>query len=133
MGQNNGIFIKKVSRDQAGDTGMAMTLLMLILGFWTDQLIFFKIAVPVILLAMVIPGIYRPVAILWLNLSHMMGLIVSKLLLTLVFFIIVTPMGLMRRLFGRDPLKLKEFKKGPESVMKNRDHLYQSSDLEQPF
>ena len=86
MGQNNGIFIKKVSRDQAGDTGMAMTLLMLILGFWTDQLIFFKIAVPVILLAMVIPGIYRPVAILWLNLSHMMGLIVSKLLLTLVFW-----------------------------------------------
>jgi len=133
MDKSEGVFITKISKDQARDTGMAMTLLMLILGFWTDNHFFFQIAVPVILFAMVIPKIYYPVAVIWLTLSRLMGSVVSKLLLTLVFLAIVTPMGLMRRVFGKDPMKLKAFKKGSESVLKNRDHLVQSADLDKPF
>jgi hypothetical protein len=57
---------------------------------------------------MTLPQLYRPVAVLWLGLSHLLGTVLSKILLTLVFFDVVTPIGLARKLLGFDSLKLKD-------------------------
>jgi hypothetical protein len=42
-----------------------------------------------------------------MNFSFQIGQLMGRILLTLFFFIIVTPMGLMLRLLGKDLLRLK--------------------------
>jgi hypothetical protein len=44
---------------------------------------------------------------LWIRLSVVLGYFVSRILLTLVFFLTVTPIGLLMRLTGRDPMNRK--------------------------
>jgi hypothetical protein len=41
---------------------------------------------------------------LWMKLAEAMGFVMTRVILGIVFFLIVTPIGLVRRLFGGDPL-----------------------------
>ena len=121
------------SANQAKDTGMAMVLVLLLVAhFWAiPSLIVW--AIGVLLLVMIWPPLFSPLARVWFGLSHMMGTVGSKVLLTLVFAIITTPIGVIRRLFGADAMRLKNWKKGTDSVMVERDHLFTAGDLERPY
>jgi len=92
-----------------------------------------SIAIVALVVDMTFPQLYRPVAVLWLGLSHLLGTVVSKILLTLVFFGAVTPIGLARKLLGIDSLKLKDFKSGENSVMVIRNHIFTGKDIEKPY
>jgi hypothetical protein len=112
---------------------MAMVLLLLIL--WVPlkrkELIIGAIALHV--LNMTVPQIYRPAAVLWLGLSDLLSAVVSKILMFVVFFAVVTPIGVLRRLAGKDALKLRAFKAGKDSVMLTRNHTFTGRDLERPY
>ncbi|MGI9104817.1 MAG: SxtJ family membrane protein [Pyrinomonadaceae bacterium] len=41
---------------------------------------------------------------LWMGLAEAMGFVMTRVILALVFFLVVTPTGLLRKLFGGDPL-----------------------------
>ena len=115
--------------EQAKDTGMAMVLLCLLLGhFWKIPKLF-PLSIILLLLTMAVPKIFRPLAGLWFGLSQVMGQVVSKILLTLAFFLIVTPIGLMRRRTGADPLQLKKWKQGTDSVFVERQGAIQDKDF----
>jgi len=77
--------------------------------------------------------IYRHVARLWLGLSQLVGMVVSKILLTVIFFIVVTPTGLIRRLAGFDTLRIKIWKNDNSSVFKIREHTYTKDDIKTPY
>ena len=47
----------------------------------------------------------------WIKLGEILGKIIAPLVMSLVFFIILTPIGLILRIFGKDLLKLKKSKK----------------------
>src|SRR5262245_23583082 len=53
------------------------------------------------------PGVLRPVYIGWMALAFALGSIVSALVLTLFFFLVVTPIGLIARAAGQDFLDRK--------------------------
>jgi hypothetical protein len=126
-------FSTSITKEQAKDSGMAIMLILMIIGFFTNNDLFYKIAIPVLLMNMIFPMFYYPFAILWFGLSNLLGTIVSKILLSIVFFIIVLPVALLRRMLGKDSLLLKKFKKSSESVMKTRNQTYVAADLEKPF
>ena len=126
-------FPTRITKNQARDTGMAMVLLCLILGFLTGADWMFTLAIPVLVLTMIVPGVYYPVAVVWLGISHLVGTVVSRILLTAVFYVVVLPVGLVRRILGKDSLQLKEFGRGKGSVMKVRDHLYVPADIDKPY
>ena len=126
-------FSTSITKEQAKDSGMAIMLILMIIGFFTNNDLFYKLAIPVLLMNMIFPMFYYPFAILWFGLSNLLGTIVSKILLSIVFFIIVLPVALLRRMLGKDSLLLKKFKKSSESVMKTRNQTYVATDLEKPF
>jgi hypothetical protein len=128
-------FKRPITKEQCKDTGMAMVLLLLILSLVLkpQSLLLVKVALAALVLDMVHPPLYRPVAVVWLGLSHLIGTVMSKLMLTLVFFGVVTPIGLARRLLGYDSLELKGFKAGEESVMAVRNHTFTGPDIEKPY
>jgi hypothetical protein len=94
---------------------------------------FVLIAVLLLLIDMIRPDIYKPLAKFWLGFSHLLGTVMSKVILTIIFFILVVPVGLLRRLMGKDALRLKEWKKGSNSVFKIRDHKLTSDDIKNPY
>jgi len=127
--------LSKITEDrrQASDSGMALVLILLICYavFAIRPLLIAAIAV--LVLDMTVPVIFLPFAKLWFGFSRILGSLMSKLLLGVVFFAVVTPMGLFRRLLGRDTLRLGQFKKGTVSVFETRDHEYTAADLDKPF
>jgi hypothetical protein len=122
-----------VSLNQAKDTGMAITLCCLVFGLYAGKDRALYAAVIFLLLNMIWPAAYKPAGRVWFGVSHVLGNMLSKVLLSLIFFLIVTPVGLIRRLLGHDTLQLKKWKKGHESVFKTRDFIAGPKDLEVPY
>jgi hypothetical protein len=125
--------VTRMTKDQCRDTGMAMVLLLLILGITLkrDALVLGALVLQVVV--MTVPLIFAPIAVIWLGLSHLLGTVMSRVVLTVVFFLVVTPVGLLRRLLGKDSLRVRAFKAGDESVMLARNHLCSGADLERPY
>jgi hypothetical protein len=125
----------KPTKEQCKDTGMAMVLILLILALWKHQnaLTYIKIATAVLVLDMIYPPMLKPFAIVWFGFSHLLGMVMSRVILSLVFFAIVMPIGLLRRLMGKDTLQLKTFKAATASVMATRNHTFTAADLEKPY
>jgi len=88
-------FKKKITKDQCRDTGMAMVLLLLLLSAAPKRHGFLIGAIVLHVVNMIVPQIYRPVAVVWLGLSNLLGEIVPKVLLSIVFFLVVTPIGML--------------------------------------
>jgi hypothetical protein len=53
------------------------------------------------------PALARPIYLGWMYASYPIGWAVGHLMIGVVFFIVVTPLGLLMRAFGRDPLSRK--------------------------
>ena len=101
--------------------------------YWSAGLAMLYAAIAVHVVNMTAPQIFRPVSVVWLWFSELLGAAVSKIVMGIVFFGVVTPMGLWRRMTGKDSLKLRAFKAGAESVMCERNHMFIAKDLETPY
>jgi hypothetical protein len=119
--------------EQAKDTGMAMVLICLLLGYFGKFPKFLGVSIVLLLITMTWPKAFKPLAGLWFGLSHVMGQVVSKIILTLAFFLVVTPIGLIRRMMGADSLQLKKWKQGTESVFVKRQDAIRDQDLLNPY
>ncbi len=51
------------------------------------------------------PSWIRPVFILWMKLAFPIGWIVSHLMLAAIYYLVMTPIGLLMRVLGRDPMQ----------------------------
>ena len=72
--------------------------------------------------------ILNPLNKLWFKFGMFLGKIISPIIMGAIFFFVVTPIGIIMRLFGKDLLKLKSSgiksywieKNGPKSNMKKQ-------------
>ena len=72
--------------------------------------------------------ILTPLNKLWFKFGIFLGKIMSPIIMGIIFFLVVTPIGLLMRLLGKDLIHLKYNnnksywieKKGPKSKMKNQ-------------
>ena len=55
----------------------------------------------------VLPRTLKWIYIVWMSLAIVLGFIVSGILLTFFFFVVITPIGWVARIFGNDFLSLK--------------------------
>lgn len=58
-------------------------------------------------LALLKPAILRPLNLLWFKFGMLLGRIIAPIVMALIFFVAVTPVALIMRLFGKDPLQKK--------------------------
>jgi hypothetical protein len=108
-------------------------LICLLGGWFSGQRDWFLAAIVLLVVNMVWPRIYTLVAKGWLGFSHLLGSVMSRVILTLVFFLVVTPLALLRRAFGHDPMRVRAWKAGTGSVFETRDHEYTPEEIERPF
>ena len=60
-----------------------------------------------LIVAFVAPRVLRPLNRLWMRFGLVLHKIVNPLVLGMMFFVVVTPVGLLMRVFGKDPLRLR--------------------------
>ena len=125
--------IKLIGSRQYLETGLILVIFSLLLFLKLPLFWLIHIAIFLSGLLMILPVIFRPVAFVLLMAGEVMGNFMSRLILTLLFFLIITPVALFRRAVGKNDLHLRDFGSNEESVFENRDHVYVPEDLEYPF
>ena len=81
-----------------------------------------------LILGIINSTILTPLNKLWFKFGLLLGKVVSPLIMGIIFFLLVTPTGLIMRIIGKDLLNLKFNNKksywiektGPKSKMKNQ-------------
>ncbi|HLO78728.1 MAG TPA: SxtJ family membrane protein [Magnetospirillum sp.] len=60
-----------------------------------------------LLAALVAPRALRPLNLAWFKLGMILHRVMTPVMMGLLFFLTVTPVGLLMRAFGKDPMRLK--------------------------
>jgi hypothetical protein len=123
----------KLTSEKNKDTGLVIVLCLLLGYLHSHNPVLIWISVACILVSILFPIILKPVSVVWYGLSEIMGMVVSRILLSVIFFCIITPIGLIRRLFTKKQLLTERWKKDRESVFVERNVQFSSSDIENPF
>lgn len=125
--------MSQISEKQSVETGIVFSLIAIIIGYYAHENAFYLVAVSFLLVSLLIPVLLKPLAFVWFGLSKALGWVTSRILLFIIFYSVVTPMGLIRKLLGKDSLQLRQFGKGKSSVYTDRQHEFSASDLDYPF
>jgi hypothetical protein len=89
------------------------------------------IAVPFAFAGLVFPAGLRSVYRGWMRFGHAIGMITTPLIMGILFFFVITPIGLARRMLGKDSLH-RHIDSSCESYrITNQDSTL--SDMERPF
>ena len=108
------------------------------LWFWWRGRSFFPfLLVPgvlLLLLGAVVPRTLRLIHVGWMSSAFVLGFAVSTVLLTVLFYLVVTPIGLIARMVGRDFLNRKWDRKAASYwMMRDRSPPKQIRNYEQQF
>ena len=106
--------------------GIVFTLLFLAVGIWMvlrgqpNGWLFLASAVLFFVVAMARPSVLGPLNRAWMKFGLLLGRVANPIILGIVFFLVITPMAVVRRLLGKDSLHL-ESKSGLESYWIDRN------------
>ena len=86
------------------------------------------ISIIFLILGLINSKLLTPLNKLWFKFGIFLGKLISPIIMGIIFFFVVTPIGLLLRIFDKDVLNLKKSnaksywikKKGPISKMKNQ-------------
>ena len=115
----------KSSKKNIRNFSITLSIILMIIGailFWkknTDYSVFMIIGVFLLSSGILIPIILKPIYYVWMIISNILGWIMTHLVLSLLFYLIFTPIGLTVRLFGKQFLELK-WDKSQNSYWKKR-------------
>jgi hypothetical protein len=68
---------------------------------------YFIAAGVVLALCRAVPPLFRLIYRTWIGFSVILGYFVSRILLTIIFFVVIIPTGFLMRLLGKDPMDRK--------------------------
>jgi len=85
---------------------------MALMSLWrhhsTAPKIFGAISLALIVAALVIPRSLETVEMLWMRLAHAISRVTTPVFMAIVYFVVLTPMGILRRTFGSNPMVHKD-------------------------
>ena len=93
--------------------GILFFIVFLLISFWplinsqSIRIWPLPIALIFLLLGLLKSKILIPLNNVWIKLGEILGLIIAPLVMCIIYFIIVTPIGLLMRMLGKDLLNLK--------------------------
>jgi len=96
--------------------GVFFFIVFFIVGLWpllnNDQIRYWALFASILflLLGIINSKVLTPLNKIWFKFGILLGKIVSPVVLVIIFFLVVTPTGLIMRMLGKDLLKLKKNK-----------------------
>jgi len=115
----------EIKRSSNKSFGIVFFIVFLIIGFWplldisTYRLWAIIIAFTFLILGCINSKLLTPLNILWFKFGLFLGKIVSPLVMGIIYFFVVTPTGLLMKIFRKDLLNLKYNNKNSYWIEKN--------------
>ena len=104
----------KVDKKQLRSFGLIVGGVFALIGWWpvlirgNDPRIWAVLAAALLIIpALLWPSSLSPAYKGWMALGNVLGWINTRVILGAVFYLVVTPIGVVRRLFGKDPMGTK--------------------------
>ena len=97
--------------------GLLFFIVFIVVGLWpvikgeTANIYLILISLFFLIFGLINSKILSPFNKAWIKLGEILGLIIAPIIMALVYFIILTPISLIVRMFGKDLLGLKFLKK----------------------
>ena len=125
---------KKIKVSSNKSFGIVFSIFFLLISVYpllnNDPIYYWSLFVSFIFLVLGLMNskILSPLNLLWFKFGILLGKIISPIIMGIIFFLVVTPIGIIMRLLKKDLLNLKYNKKetywidksGPKSKMKNQ-------------
>ena len=96
--------------------GLLFFVVFLIIGLWPLKngenlnIYFITASVVFLILGLLNSKLLTPLNKSWIKLGEILGIIIAPIVMALVYFVILTPVSLIVRMFGKDLLSLKLLK-----------------------
>ena len=109
--------------------GLLFFVVLLIIGLWPlkngESLNFYFIIASVVflILGLVNSKLLSPLNKSWIKLGEILGIIIAPIVMALVYFVILTPISIIVRVFGKDLLGLKFLKEKETYWIKRKKNL----------
>ena len=93
--------------------GLTMGIILFIISgllmFYNEEIyqVIGIIALTFVGLGLIIPVVLKPLYFVWMTFAAILGWVMTRVILSLVFYLIITPIGLLTKLLGEDFLALK--------------------------
>ncbi len=107
--------------------GIVFFIIFLLISIWPiidgqSSIRLWSLVISLIFLALGILNskLLSPLNFAWMKLGEILGKIIAPIVMSLIFFIVITPIGLLTRLTGKDLLKLKFSKKNSYWIKRNK-------------
>ncbi|MGB2705768.1 MAG: SxtJ family membrane protein [Candidatus Omnitrophota bacterium] len=100
----------KSTKDELREFGLTIGIILVILGALTlwrgrpQAPYFLGLGALFIILGITLWQVLKPLQKVWMSFSIILGFFVSRLILTILFFAVITPIGLIMKLLGKDIL-----------------------------
>jgi|TARA_B100001094_G_C17969987_1_gene689820 hypothetical protein len=107
--------MKEKSSDRS--FGILFSIVFLIITFWpvisSKQPYYWFLVPSIIFIAIAIlkPKFLAPLNKLWIRFGNVLGAVIAPLVMAIIFFVVLTPIGLLMKIIGKDLLKVKFYKK----------------------
>jgi len=86
-----------------------------------------------ILSGAILPRALKWIYIAWMSVAFVLGFVMAHAILTLLFFLVITPIGLVARLMGKDFLSLKLDQKAKSYWIPRESKTKSAADYERQF
>ena len=109
--------------------GVIFFIVFLVLGLWplknsgNPNLYIIGISGIFLVLGILNSKILSPFNKAWIKLGEFLGTIIAPIVMALIYFVVLTPISLIVRIFGKDLLELKFLKKRETYWIKRKKHL----------
>ena len=96
--------------------GLLFSFVFLIVALWpllsSNNIRFWSLIISFVflLVSFIRPIILKPLNNLWIKLGELLGKIIAPIVMALVYFVVLTPISFIVRIFGKDLLGLKLLK-----------------------
>ena len=103
----------KNAKSDLGKFGITIGIILMIIAgflFWNEKesfQIFLKVGTILFVLGIAIPVILKPIYWIWMIFATILGWIMTRVILSILFYAVITPIGLISRLFGKQFLELR--------------------------
>ena len=109
------------------ETVLVLVLAQIIIFLFTRHLLWLYTGVALGVLGLFIPFLVDKIHYAWMKLAHLLGYIMSRVILTLIFFLVLLPLTLLSRFSSRNAMELKRKR---TSTFKDRNYTYTRESLE---